>query len=74
MSLGAQTFLVVNDDSLAESTIRAALPATTSIRFVSLRDALDSAVQLVTDGAPVRRTSGVMPRPLLKPPYCSKRT
>jgi len=52
MSLGAQTFLVVNDDSLAESTIRTALPATTSIRFVSLRDALDSAVQLVTDGAP----------------------
>jgi pilus assembly protein CpaE len=52
MSLGAQTFLVVNDDSLAESTIRAALPTSTSIRFVSLRDALDSAVQLVEDVAP----------------------
>jgi pilus assembly protein CpaE len=52
MSLGAQTFLVVSDDSLAESTIRAALPTTTSIRFVSLRDALDSAVQLVEDVAP----------------------
>ena len=52
MSLGAQTFLVVNDDSLAESTIRAALPATTSIRFVSLRDALDSAAELVRESAP----------------------
>jgi pilus assembly protein CpaE len=52
MSLGAQTFLVVNDDSLTESTIRAALPATTSMRFVSLRDALDSAAELVTDSAP----------------------
>src|SRR5262249_29822529 len=28
------------------------LPTTTSIRFVSLRDALDSAVQLVEDAAP----------------------
>jgi pilus assembly protein CpaE len=52
MSIGAQTFLVVNDDSLAESTIRAALPATTSMRFVTLRDALDSAAQLVADSAP----------------------
>jgi pilus assembly protein CpaE len=52
MSLGAQTFLVVGDDSLAESTIRAALPPTTSIRFVSLRDALDSAADLVAEVAP----------------------
>jgi len=52
MSLGAQTFLVVSDDSLAESTIRAALPTTTSIRFVSLRDALDSAAELVADTKP----------------------
>jgi DNA-binding NarL/FixJ family response regulator len=52
MSLGAQTFLVVNDDSLAESTIRAALPSTTSMTFVSLRDALDSAVELVEEAAP----------------------
>jgi len=52
MSLGAQTFLVVNDDSLTESTIRAALPATMSMRFVSLRDALDSAAELVADSAP----------------------
>jgi len=52
MSLGAQTFLVVSDDSLAESTIRAALPTTTSIRFASLRDALDSAAELVADIAP----------------------
>jgi pilus assembly protein CpaE len=52
MSLGAQTFLVVNDDSLAESTIRAALPTTTSMTFVSLRDALDSAVELVEEAAP----------------------
>jgi pilus assembly protein CpaE len=52
MSLGAQTFLVVSDDSLAESTIRAALPTTTSIRFVSLRDALDSGADLVAETAP----------------------
>ena len=52
MSFGAQTFLVVNDDSLAESTIRAAVPATTSIHFVSLRDALDSAAEVVADAAP----------------------
>jgi pilus assembly protein CpaE len=52
MSLGAQTFLVVSDDSLAEGTIRAALPTTTSIRFVSLRDALDSAAELVAETAP----------------------
>jgi pilus assembly protein CpaE len=52
MSLGAQTLLVVSDDSLAESTIRAALPSTTSIRFVPLRDALDSAAELVADVAP----------------------
>jgi len=52
MSLGAQTFLVVGDDSLVESTIRAALPTTTSIRFASLRDALDSAAELVADIAP----------------------
>jgi pilus assembly protein CpaE len=52
MSLGAQTFLVVSDDSLIESTIRAALPTTTSIRFVSLHDALDSAGDLVADAAP----------------------
>ena len=52
MSLGAQTFLVVNDDSLAESTIRAALPTTTLIRFVSLHDALDSAAELVAETAP----------------------
>jgi pilus assembly protein CpaE len=52
MSLGAQTFLVVSDDSLAESTIRAALPTTTSIRFVSLRDALDSAADLVAEVSP----------------------
>ena len=29
---------------------------------------------LVTDGVPARSTSGAMPRPLLKPPYCSNRT
>jgi pilus assembly protein CpaE len=52
MSLGAQTFLVVTDDGMAESTIRAALPTTTSIRFVSLRDALDSAAGLVAETAP----------------------
>ena len=52
MSLGAQTFLVVNDDSLAESTIRAALPTTTSIRFVALRDALDSVAEMVGEFAP----------------------
>lgn len=52
MSLGAQTFLVVSDDSLAESTIRAALPTTTSIRFVSLRDALESAAEMVAETAP----------------------
>ena len=52
MSLGAQTFLVISDDSLAESTIRAALPTTTSIRFASLHDALDSAAELVADTAP----------------------
>jgi pilus assembly protein CpaE len=52
MSLGAQTFLVVSDDSLAESTIRAALPSTTSIRFVSLHEAVDSATDLVADVAP----------------------
>jgi pilus assembly protein CpaE len=52
MSLGAQTFLVISDDTLAESTIRAALPTTTSIRFASLHDALDSAAELVADTAP----------------------
>jgi pilus assembly protein CpaE len=52
MSLGALTFLVVSDDSSTESAIRAALPATTSIRFVNLRDALDSAAELVADVAP----------------------
>jgi pilus assembly protein CpaE len=52
MSLGAQTFLVVGDDSQAESTIRAALPPTTSIRFVALRDALDSAADLVAEVEP----------------------
>ncbi len=52
MSLGAQTFLVVSDDSTAESTIRAALPTTTSIRFVSLRDALDSAAEMVAETSP----------------------
>jgi pilus assembly protein CpaE len=52
MSLGAQTFLVVGDDSLVESTIRAALPPTTSIRFVALRDALDSAADLVAEVEP----------------------
>jgi pilus assembly protein CpaE len=52
MSLGAQTFLVVSDDSTTESTVRAALPTTTSIRFVSLRDALDSAAELVAETAP----------------------
>lgn len=52
MSLGAQTFLVVSDDSMAESAIRAALPTTTSIRFVSLRDALDSAAELVAESKP----------------------
>ena len=52
MSLGAHTFLVVTDDSLAESTIRSALPSTTSIRFVSLRDALDGARDLVAETAP----------------------
>ena len=52
MSLGAQTLLVVSDDGLAESTIRAALPTTTSIRFVSLRDALDSGAELVAEIAP----------------------
>src|SRR5689334_4144006 len=52
MSLGVQTFLVVSDDSLAESTIRAALPTTTSIHFVPLRDAIDSAAELVAETAP----------------------
>jgi len=52
MSLGAQTFLVISDDSLAESTIRTALPTTTSIRFVALHDALESSADLVADIAP----------------------
>jgi pilus assembly protein CpaE len=52
MSLGAQTFLVVTDDSVAETGIRAALPTTTSIRFVSLRDALDHAETLMAETAP----------------------
>jgi len=52
MSLGAQTFLVVTDDSLSEGTIRGALPASTSIRFASLRDALDSAADMVAEIAP----------------------
>ena len=52
MSLGAQTFLVVTDDSLSESAIRTALPTTTSIRFVPLQDALDSAESVVADTAP----------------------
>ena len=52
MSLGAQTFLVITDDSLSESGIRAALPSTTSIRFVSLRDALDATAALIEESGP----------------------
>ena len=36
MSLAAQTFLVVSDDRLSESAIRAALPTSASIRFVPI--------------------------------------
>jgi pilus assembly protein CpaE len=52
MSLAAQTFLVITDDSVSESGIRAALPSTTSIRFVSLHDALDSTAGLIEESAP----------------------
>ena len=52
MSLAAQTFLVITDDSLSEGTIRAALPPSTSIRFVALRDAIDSPKEVAADAAP----------------------
>jgi pilus assembly protein CpaE len=52
MSLGAQTFLVVTDGSQAESAVRGALPASTSTRFVALRDAIDSAQDLVAEVMP----------------------
>jgi pilus assembly protein CpaE len=49
MSLSAQTFLVVTDGSLAESTVRSALPPTASLRFVPLTDAFDSAADLLAE-------------------------
>jgi pilus assembly protein CpaE len=52
MSLAAQTFLVVADSSLSETAIRAALPTSASIRFVPIKDALDSAETVLADTAP----------------------
>ena len=52
MTLAAQTFLVVSDNSLSESAIRAALPTSASIRFVPIKDALDSAESVLADTAP----------------------
>ena len=52
MSLAAQTFLVVSDSSLSETAIRNALPASASIRFVPIKDALDSAESVLADTAP----------------------
>jgi pilus assembly protein CpaE len=52
MSLASQTFLVVADSSLSETAIRAALPTSASIRFVPIKDALDSAETVLADTAP----------------------
>jgi pilus assembly protein CpaE len=52
MSLAAQTFLVVSDSSLSETAIRGALPTSASIRFVPIKDALDSAETVLADTAP----------------------
>jgi pilus assembly protein CpaE len=52
MSLASQTFLVVADGSLSETAIRAALPTSASIRFVPIKDALDSAETVLADTAP----------------------
>jgi pilus assembly protein CpaE len=49
MSLSVHSFLVVTDDSLAESMIRSALPASASLRFVPLVDAFDSAADLLAE-------------------------
>jgi pilus assembly protein CpaE len=52
MSLAAQTFLVVTDETMTEGAVRAALPSTASIRFVPLRTAIDSAAALVAESNP----------------------
>jgi pilus assembly protein CpaE len=52
MSLASQTFLVVADSSLSETSLRAALPTSASIRFVPIKDALDSAETVLADTAP----------------------
>jgi pilus assembly protein CpaE len=49
MSLSAQTFLVITDASLAESSVRSALPSAASVRFVRLTDAFDSAYDLLAE-------------------------
>jgi pilus assembly protein CpaE len=52
MSLASRAFLVFTDETTTESAIRAALPSTVSIRFVSLYDAFDSAGRIVADTTP----------------------
>jgi len=49
MSLAAQSFLVVTDETMTEGAVRAALPSTASIRFVPLRTAIDSAAALLAE-------------------------
>ena len=52
MTLASRTFLVFTDETTTESALRAALPSSASLRFVSLYDAFDSAGRIVTETAP----------------------
>jgi pilus assembly protein CpaE len=52
MTLASRAFLVFTDETTTEAAIRAALPSTVSIRFVSLYDAFDSADRIVAETSP----------------------
>jgi pilus assembly protein CpaE len=52
VSLATQSFLVVSDGRLSEASIRAALPSSASLRFVPIKEVLDSAESVLADMAP----------------------